>query len=944
MIKFLNSAAGNTRAFVILTLLCAITFLPGQLGLPTMDRDEGRFAQATAQMLESGDYIVPHFQDEPRSKKPVGIYWLQAASVSATTGVEAREIWAYRIPSMIGAYLAVLLTFAIGSTLFDRRVGLAGGIMMAVSLVLVGEAHLAKTDAVLLATILLSMWGFALADRRVAALKPIPGNWGPALAFWIGLALSVLIKGPVGPAVILLTAITVTIMRRDLRIWKTLRPLRGLLLFLIVVAPWPLALLVSGEFNFIAESAGEDLLPKLFSAQEQHGGLPGTYLLALYPTFWPVSLVVIPAMVAAWRHLHDEGVTFCLAWWIPAWIMFELVPTKLPHYVLPLYPALALLAAKMVMDGWAVVGGRISGFFLKLHVVVWAVLSLVLAGGAVGAAWEFGQGAGAFWPGVLLAAIVLVGGGYAVRAGWRRAWSRSFVAAVLTMVAFVPALGFLYVERLQGIWITKQIVAQLPPAADRPALASTGYREPSLVFQAGTDTDLTWPVNAADYLAKTEGAYAFVERREAQAFEAQLGKLGFAPEVVAEVKGLNYSNGDDIDGHLYLHPAKAVAQPVEPAPSPTAEPAPTEPAPTAPSAPTDREETSQPASAASPAEATDEEVADDDATDEEAMGASAEKDTAADDTALDDAAEDPAASGAAEPAAKISEDAASDQPSPDGAVSEEAGSEASTSDATSSDAPSSDATVTQTEPASMSAPDDAAKPQPDSKAESEPGPETKEDTQKEPAADAADEEQPSEPQKESAVTAAGFAFAHLEGSEWQLVALDGDAVDTDIETTLAIDERLKLSGTTGCNRYISRAEPGDAPGAVTFVPLASTRMACPGPRLRREQSFAGAMGEVTHARLEEGNLILSGMDGRPLLTFVLMPDEQSEGEQSEGEQGEASDGGEASRSDETSSDRSATKGDQQEPDGASKTPDAAPADPESQSKPETQSQSGSEAL
>src|SRR3954451_5880112 len=73
--------------------------LAGLLFLPVTDRDEARFAQASAQMLESRDFVAINFQDAPRNKKPVGIHWLQAASVGALSSVEKREIWAYRVPS-----------------------------------------------------------------------------------------------------------------------------------------------------------------------------------------------------------------------------------------------------------------------------------------------------------------------------------------------------------------------------------------------------------------------------------------------------------------------------------------------------------------------------------------------------------------------------------------------------------------------------------------------------------------------------------------------------------------------------------------------------------------------------------------------------------------------------------------------------------------------------
>jgi 4-amino-4-deoxy-L-arabinose transferase-like glycosyltransferase len=94
------------RGPAVAAFVAFLAGLPGMLAVPPLDRDGARFAQATAQMLESRDFVVIRYQDEPRFKKPVGIHWLQAASVTLLSSPEARQIWAYRIPSLLGAMLA----------------------------------------------------------------------------------------------------------------------------------------------------------------------------------------------------------------------------------------------------------------------------------------------------------------------------------------------------------------------------------------------------------------------------------------------------------------------------------------------------------------------------------------------------------------------------------------------------------------------------------------------------------------------------------------------------------------------------------------------------------------------------------------------------------------------------------------------------------------------
>ena len=141
------------RPVLALVLAGLVLTVPGLTSLPPLDRDESRYAQATAQMLESGNFIEIRFQDEARNKKPVGIYWLQSLAVAALSEPSARQIWAYRVPSLIGALAAVLFAFWGGRRLFGDGVALLGACWLAACLLVAAEATIAKTDAVLLACV-----------------------------------------------------------------------------------------------------------------------------------------------------------------------------------------------------------------------------------------------------------------------------------------------------------------------------------------------------------------------------------------------------------------------------------------------------------------------------------------------------------------------------------------------------------------------------------------------------------------------------------------------------------------------------------------------------------------------------------------------------------------------------------------------------------------------
>src|SRR5580692_1076603 len=220
-------AGSHRRAAAILVFISLVLFLPGFFQIPPVDRDEAYFAQATKQMIETGNYVDIRYQDDVRYRKPVGIYWLQAAVVKTAELFrfpDARAtIWLYRIPSLLGAVGAVLATYWCGLAFVSRRGAILAAIMMAASTLLGAEARLAKTDAVLLFTIVAAMGVLArayLAPRTPGGAKL---GWGALAIFWTALAVGILIKGPVNLMVVGLTAATLSILDRSARWMLALR-------------------------------------------------------------------------------------------------------------------------------------------------------------------------------------------------------------------------------------------------------------------------------------------------------------------------------------------------------------------------------------------------------------------------------------------------------------------------------------------------------------------------------------------------------------------------------------------------------------------------------------------------------------------------------------------------------------------------------------------------
>ncbi|HMA50567.1 MAG TPA: glycosyltransferase family 39 protein [Magnetospirillaceae bacterium] len=514
------------RPYLILILLCLALYLPGLTGLPPIDRDESRFAQASKQMIESGDYIRIQFQGESRAKKPAGIYWMQVAAAKLTGRPDA--IWAYRLPSVLGAILSVLLTFAFGQRLVGRLAALFGSALLACCFLLVSEAHQAKTDAMQLASVVLAQGALALfyleREKR-------PG-WGPAMAFWLAQAIGILIKGPVVPMISILTILTVSISDRSWSWLKGLRPLPGLVLVAVLVAPWAWAISHATQGQFLGTAVKTDLLPKLLGAQESHGGVPGTYLALMLATLWPASLLAVPALPMAWKRRGEPAVRYLLAWIVPNWLMFEAIPTKLPHYILPVYPAMALLAGMWLAGGYKVRAWH------KGLALVWGLIGTALAATTVVAPklLELGM-IPEFYP---FGLVILIAAWAPVVALWRGQTQRAALLAVVAALVSFSSLFAVVAPRLFPLWIGVRIAEGIP--ADAP-LAAAGYHEPSLVFEHGTATRLTDGGGAAQFLFDTPGAWAAIESSAQAEFDAKLAEAGRTAEAVGTVNGFNYSRG-----------------------------------------------------------------------------------------------------------------------------------------------------------------------------------------------------------------------------------------------------------------------------------------------------------------------------------------------------------------------------------------------------------------
>jgi len=276
---------------VILLVLTLWMSLPGLSSVQVIDRDEARFAQATVQMVESGDYLNIEVQDRARNKKPAGIYWLQAVFVKALTDPGERKIWTHRIVSVLGALLAVFATYWGALAVLGRRGAFLSAIILATTVVFAAEAHIAKTDAVLCGLSALCLACLLRLQKQDSRFT--------AFIFWAALGAAIMIKGPITPAIIILSIIAYFVWRRDLGWLKPLLNIPGILLAILMVVPWAIAIGVATDWAFYSDSVIGDMGSKIASGQESHGFLPGYYLATISLAFWPGILLLVPGLVFA---------------------------------------------------------------------------------------------------------------------------------------------------------------------------------------------------------------------------------------------------------------------------------------------------------------------------------------------------------------------------------------------------------------------------------------------------------------------------------------------------------------------------------------------------------------------------------------------------------------------------------------------------------------------
>ena len=551
---------GLTRpAWIVLMVIAIAALLPGLFAVPAMDRDESRYAQASRQMMESGDYLNIRFQEYDRHKQPAGAYWLQSLFAQPFGGADA-PIGAHRLPGFVFALIAVAITAWLGARMFSTPVGIAAGLILATTLVLSVEARTAKTDAILLGVGMFAQ--AALMILLVEIKQKRPAFWGWPALLWGALGVTLLIKGPIFAMITGLTLVVFAAWKRDPGLLLKVRPLPGVALALAIFAPWFIAINLATDWAFAMEAIGHSMLGKVGEAQEAHAGPLGFHIGMTALTLWPGVALLGLGLLGAWRYRDRDDVKFLIAWIVPTYVVFEIVATKLPHYTLPAFPAVAILIGLAIVHADEILVGA------RNKVVHWvfgglaALVAIVLGLAPLFANRELDQDPG--FTAFLAIAFGVVAAASVLALAARPSLTRLFGAGAGAIGLYTCVFGFA-VPAMDRLWTSDRLTEAMTELEGCEPLFITvaGYREPSVAFNLGTETWLAYDgADAARALLEAPSCgLAIVDATLEPDFLAAIAAADQSLRTLGGYQGYNAVKGDELSLTFYTLETSQVRAP-----------------------------------------------------------------------------------------------------------------------------------------------------------------------------------------------------------------------------------------------------------------------------------------------------------------------------------------------------------------------------------------------
>ena len=324
--------------------------------------DEGRYAEIPREMVASGDWTTPRLNDIKYFEKPALQYWATATAYT----LFGEHQWTARLWSALTGFLGVLMTYYTGRRLFGEQTGWNAALVLASSLLYVLIGHVNTLDMGVSFLLSAAVCAFCLAQSGATDASR-RRRW--MLAAWAALALAVLSKGLIGLVLPGAALVLYVLVERDWRLPGRLHLVPGLALFLLITVPW-----------FVAVSSANPEFARFFFIHEHferfltkaHGRYqpPYYFIPVLLAGMLPWTVTLIDALARAWKRAPEANFQiqrFLLLWAAVVLVFFSASSSKLVSYVLPMFPAVALLT-----------GARLTG--LGARALAWQTLPAALAG------------------------------------------------------------------------------------------------------------------------------------------------------------------------------------------------------------------------------------------------------------------------------------------------------------------------------------------------------------------------------------------------------------------------------------------------------------------------------------------------------------------------------------------------------------------------------------
>ncbi len=519
--SFLSEAVCQRYGAWILVVGALILLFSGTMEIPLLDRDEPRFSQATREMIQRGEWVVPYFNAEYRFDKPVLTYWLMRVPYLLFGTSE----WTARLHTVVSGALLVLVTYFWGRQWYGARAGFLAGLGLLTCLQMMIHGRIAVADMPLILCIALSHW---------ALWRLLQQEGSSRRSFWIlygSMGIGFLAKGPLAVAVPLVTLLLYRfLLHRKPVEWKRLQWWWGIPLFLLIIAPWGILALTKTSGLFWDQGMQYHVIDRGIEVFNERSFVFGFYFLTVWGSLFPWS-PWLPAWVRDNFVRPDARQAFLTAWFLGPFLIFFFYATQLPHYILPGFPAFFLLLFRS--GSLPVFRDRVSLSVYQLLRVLFRLLAVVAMGAAILIHIYMGEAAGvahvfaavAF---LLIAALLLSD---AVRRQRNLLLCGAFVALILGWHWLGTTM------RDNSVVIRMENV--LRETNQGEAVWAARFREPSLVFYG----DRVWRMfedephleKALDEASTLQYPSMILLQRREMKLDRQLGDLlksGFKRETI----------------------------------------------------------------------------------------------------------------------------------------------------------------------------------------------------------------------------------------------------------------------------------------------------------------------------------------------------------------------------------------------------------------------------